>query len=195
MLRNLLVIAVALVIAIGGGAWLTSLAMNETGQFGGVTIGGWTAYPLEGTLEADPYAKARLARDAALAIGAAEGVTFYASADDAGERLTSDCDYTVEGRTISARLWTLHPLSPDSNRLAGIPDKWPAFLNSETIAYDADGSFRITVSAFARPYNWLALPKNSGFVLALNLYDSPVATNKGLVETSLPKVTRGECNG
>ncbi len=195
MLRTLLVVASALAIAIGGGAWLTSLAMNETGQFGGVTIDGWTAYPLEGTLEADPYAKARLARDAALAIGAAEGVTFYAVADDTGERLSSRCDYSIEGRNVSARLWTIHPLRPDSNRIAGIPEKWPAYLNSETIAYDADGSFKIAVSAFPRPYNWLALPKNSSFVLALNLYDSPVATNKGLVETSLPKVTKGDCNG
>ena len=195
MLKTVLVIAAALAIAIGGGAWLSYFAMNESGRFGGVTIDGWTAYPLEGTLEADPYAKARLARNAAVAIGAAEGVTFYTDGDEAGERLSSRCDYSIEGRNVSARLWTIYPLNLSKNRFADIPAQWPAYLNSKTIAYDADDSFKINVSAYPRPNNWLALPKNSDFVLALNLYDSPVATNKGLVETSLPKVTRGDCRG
>ena len=195
MLKNMLVTVVALAIAFGAGSWMTHFAMNKSGQFGGVTIDGWTAYPLDGTLEADPYAKARLARDASLAIGAAEGVTFYAGADDEREPLTSRCDYSIEGRNVAARLWTIHPLNPAKRRLAGTPDRWPAYLNSETIGYDADGAFKINVSAFARPDNWLALPKNTDFMLALNLYDSPVATNKGLVETSLPKVIRGKCRG
>jgi hypothetical protein len=194
MIKTILVIALSLAIAIGGGAWMTSYAIQKSGQFGGITIGGWTAYPLEGTLEADPYAKARLARDAALAIGAAEGVTFYAVTDDKGYALDSRCDYTIKGRNLSARLWTLHPLSPVKRRLAGIPAQWPGYLNSETIAYGEDGAFKISVSAFARPNNWLAVPQAAGFLLALNLYDSPVATNKGLVETSLPAVTQGRCN-
>ena len=195
MIKNMAVIAVALLIAIGGGAWLTSYSIQKSSQFGGVTIGGWTAYPLDGTLEADPYAKARLARDAALSIGAAEGVTFYAVADDKGEPMNSRCEYSVEGNNVSARLWTIYPLNRSKGRLEGIPAEWPTYLNSETIAYGPDGAFQISVSAYARPNNWLAVPKVSGFTLALNLYDSPVATNKGLVETSLPKIIRGKCNG
>ncbi len=195
MIRNLIVIAAALVIAFSGGAWLTAYSIQQSDQFGGITIGGWTAYPLAGTLEADPYAKARLARDAALALGAAEGVTLYADKDSQGAALFSRCDYTVEGKSPSARLWTIYALNTQKAKLTGIPDEWPSFLNSETIAYGAGGIFTINVSASARPNNWLAVSKASGFILALNLYDSPVATNKGLVETTLPTVTRGKCDG
>lgn len=195
MIKKMAVIAVALMIAIGGGAWLTSFSIKKSSQFGGITIDGWTAYPLDGTLEADPYAKARLARDAALSIGAAEGVTFYADSDDKGDLLNSRCDYSIEGGNVSARLWTLYPLDRGKGRIDGAPFEWPTYLNSESIAYGTDGKFQISISAYARPNNWLAVPKATGFTLALNLYDSPVATNKGLVETSLPKVIRGKCNG
>ena len=195
MIRTMLTIAVSLFIALAGGAWLTAAVLRGAGQFGGVTIGAWTAYPLAGTLEADPYAKARLARDAALSLGAAEGVTFYASKDSNGAELTSRCTYLVEGANPAARLWTLYALTIRSERLAGVPAEWPSFLNSQTILYGGKDTFAISVSAHARPNNWLAVPPATGFILALNLYDSPVATNKGLVETSLPSVKRGECNG
>lgn len=195
MMRTLLVITAALGIAFGGSVWLTSYSLQQSDQFGGVNIGGWTAYPLAGTLEADPYAKARLARDATLSLGATEGVTFYASQDTQGAALNSSCDYLIEGKSPSARLWTIYALKTARGRISGIPADWPSFLNSETIGYAVGGQFKIVVSALARPDNWLAVPKSSDFLLALNLYDSPVATNKGLVETSLPTVERGNCNG
>ncbi len=181
-------------LALGGGAWLTAVALQKSGDFGGITIDGWTAFPLSGTQEADPYAKARLARDAALALGAAEGVTFYATEDAQGDPLASGCDYTLEGRSPSARLWTIYALDSSKARLAGLPELWPTSLNSEVIAYGPDGQFKITVSSQARPNNWLAVPAARRFTLALNLYDSPVATNKGLVQTNFPKVIRGDCH-
>lgn len=195
MIRTILTVAAALAIAIGGGAWLSSVALKGTGQFGGVTIGAWTAFPLAGTPEADPYAKARLARDAALSLGAAEGVTFYAARDSNGAALDSKCLYTVEGDSPSARLWTIYALAKDYGRLAGVPDEWPSRLHSQSIFYGDRDRFAITVSPHAQPNNWLAVPPNTGFQLALNLYDSPVATNKGLVDTSLPAIKKGVCDG
>ena len=85
-----LILFVLAVSIIGGGAsvWYT-LKANE--GMGAVTIGEWTAFPFIGTPDADPYSKARVAREGVLALGRAEGLSFSAQRDSAGEALQSEC--------------------------------------------------------------------------------------------------------
>ena len=74
MLKTAFLTFVVLCISIvGGGAsvWYT-LKANES--VGAVTIGEWTAFPLMGTLDADPYSRARVAREGLLTLGRAEGL-------------------------------------------------------------------------------------------------------------------------
>ncbi|MGB8819192.1 MAG: DUF1214 domain-containing protein [Rhizobiaceae bacterium] len=195
MIRTILVTAAALLFAIGGGAWLTDVSLRRFDRIGRIEFDGWTANPVNGTLSADPYSKARLARDASLSMGAAEGVTFYASKDEDGRPLTSQCTYLISGQNPSARLWTLLALSNSRTRFDRISDDLPSSLASERMVFGKKMAFEIQVSASARPGNWLAVPRKTDFTLALNLYDSPVATNKGLVETKLPSVKRISCDG
>ena len=60
MLKSLLLIVLALVIALGGCAGSVWLMMEEVEDFGALTIGEWSVNPTEGTPQADPYAKAGL---------------------------------------------------------------------------------------------------------------------------------------
>ena len=195
MFFRLIRIGLALAIALGLGTFATWHALRGTEQFGAVTLGGWTAYPEAGTEAADPYAKARLARDASLSLGAAEGVTFFASRDSEGSPLTSECDYTMEGKSPPARFWTLYTVGPDQLELSTGKADLPNTLHSGELNHDRQGGFEIAISATAKPQNWLAVPSDKTFWLAYTLYDSPVASNKGLIETAFPIVRKIGCNG
>jgi hypothetical protein len=195
MLKKISVVILAAAIAILGGVWLTEATLANFNRIGSVTIGIWTAHPLEGTSDSDPYAKARLARDASITMGAAEGVTFFAEVDDAGEALSGGCDYVLKGSNLAARFWTLLPLNANRQLAAAARKGLPASLTSDSLAYGPAQQFEIEISANARPGNWLAVPPGNRFILALNLYDSPVATNKGLVDTQLPSIKRLRCHG
>lgn len=194
MFKTIFHTALILGMAIGGGAWLTWYALRGSDHFEAVTIGGWTAYPQAGTPDADPYAKARLARDGSLSLGAAEGVIFFADKDSGGGALSGKCSYSLEGASPSARLWTLFAVKKNQTPLQVADQNWPTSLHSEGIVYDNDGKFKVAVAANARANNWLAIPSTGEFMLAFTLYDSPVATNKGLVETSFPTLKKVGCH-
>lgn len=195
MIRNLLSIVIVAVIALAGGAWLTNAALVGLASFGSISTGLWTANPLEGTPQSDPYGKARLARDASLALGAAEGVTFYAREDESGKTLSGSCDYVLTGTSPAARFWTLVPLDNAKRATIKISDGLPASLASRNLAFKSSQKFEIEISAYAKPGNWLAVPKDQPYFLALNLYDSPMATNKGLIVTDMPTIKRVRCHG
>ncbi len=194
MIFRMIQIALALAVALAGGTYMTWYSIRGADTFGAVKIGGWIAYPEAGTAVADPYAKARLARDASLSLGAAEGVTFFAERDDADRPLTGSCNYEVAGTSPSTRIWTLFAVGNNQIPLKVSDDTWPASVHSSSILYENSGGFRIAVSAKPRPDNWLAITPQQPFVLAFTLYDSPVATNKGLVETTFPTVKRVDCD-
>lgn len=194
MIFRIIQIGVALCVALGVGAYATWYSIRGADTFGAVTISGWTAYPEAGTPVADPYAKARLARDATLSLGAAEGVTFFAARDKDGDALNGDCSYEIYGISPSARVWTLYAVGSDQTPLKLSDKSWPSSLHSQAISYEATGGFRITAAFRARPENWLAVKRAQAFTLAFTLYDSPVATNKGLVETPFPTIEKVGCD-
>src|SRR5262245_18834658 len=108
MIRTVLLILVTLAIAIGGGAASVWYALEAQEGVGAVRIGSWTAYPTMGAPDADPYSKARAARQGLLALGRAEGVAFFAAHDASGMLLSRNCSYLIEGSTPPARFWTFY---------------------------------------------------------------------------------------
>jgi hypothetical protein len=115
MLKSLLLIVLALAIALGGGAGSVWLMMEEVEDFGALSIGEWSVNPTEGTPQADPYAKARFAREGKLSLGAAEGAQFVAARDTTGQPLRGACDYVVTGSVPASRFWTMQ-LAADRHR-------------------------------------------------------------------------------
>lgn len=192
MLRIPFLVAIALAVAFGGGTLTAIWALRATVGFGAIALGPWVAFPAAQTEAADPYAKAHRARDGDLLLGSAEGLSFRAATDSEGRRLTGACDYEITGMTPPARFWTLHPVSPDSRRIAparGLPGS----LNSWTVLRRGDGSFTITVSAKARPGNWLSVATEGGFDLILTLLDTPTAGSSGVLDLTMPGIARRDC--
>ncbi len=183
--------ALILAAAIGLGAtWLT---LTRGVAFGSLTIGAWTAWPKNGSVGIDPYARATLARTGQLPVGTGDGVAFYARTDDAGNRFDGRCTFTISGLTPAARYWTLTLYDPQGRLVANTIDRHD--FTSEEIARDADGQFAINVGPRARPGNWLPTGGIERFILVLRLYDTPIGVaTRTTKEGPMPAIVRKGCS-
>jgi hypothetical protein len=187
-LQTIAVIAVAAVLGIGS-AWLA--VVGDVG-FEAIRAGAWTAWPT-GAAHADPYIRARFARTGEVPISAAEGTSFVANEDSAGEMLMGNCDYLITGRTPAAQWWTLTLYREGDLSLIANPTERYGF-NSTSIIREPDGSFRIIVSPRARPGNWLPSDEKAGRLqLVFRFYDTPIATGGSVGDIDMPKIEQGGC--
>ena len=180
----------ALAAACGLGA--TWLAVTEGVAFGGVRAGSWTAWPKNGTVAIDPYARAAMARSGALPLGSGDGVAFLARQDDAGNPLDGRCDVTLTGTTPAARFWTLTVSTPEG-RLLPNPMNRHGITSQEAIRRE-DGSVVIVLAPNARAGNWVPTGGVDRYMLTLRLYETSVgvATRTGR-ETTMPRISLGTC--
>jgi hypothetical protein len=185
---SLLAFLIATLVGLGA----TYLALTRGGAFGALTIGSWTAFPKTGTIDADPYARAAIARTGRLVTGVGDGVSFTAMRDDKGKPLDGRCDVTVSGITPQARFWTLTLYSTAGNLVANSLNR-PGFTSQEIVRH-ADGTFEIAVTPRAHAGNWLPTGGIERYVLVLRLYDTPVGVStKAGREVPMPAITTGDC--
>jgi hypothetical protein len=192
MFRLPILIFIALVTAFGLGISSAVMMLNASSGFGAIRLGPWVAFPQAQTVDADPYAKSHRARAGRLLLGSAEGLQFIAAVDENDKQLNSACSYEISGQTPIARFWTLYAanaaMQPES---AG--DALPSAYNSWTALRGSDGSFKIAVSAEAKPGNWLAIGRKAKFQLVLNLLDTPTAGSSGLLAIEMPRIRKVSC--
>jgi hypothetical protein len=174
------------------GLGATYLALSHDTSFGSLTIGSWTAFPKTGTVDADPYARALLARTGRLPMALGDGVAFIARTDNRGRPLDGRCNVVLSGVTPAARFWTLTlyaingELAPNSVHRHG--------FTSQEIVRRADGSFSVVVAPRAQPGNWLPTGGIERYILALRFYDTSVgvATKEGR-EIPMPAIATRSC--
>jgi len=191
MLRQSLLIMLTVAIAIGAGASSAWYALESSEGVGALAVGGWIAYPDAGSPKADPYSKARVAREADLPLGLAEGIPFTTVQDAGGSPLRRECTYRIEGQVPSARFWTLHVVA----RSAADRGNQRAAVSSQSLLRETDGSVVITASRHPAPGNWLGLAGSGPMTMVLTLYDTPVASNESIAGSELPQVLRIGCDG
>ena len=85
----------ALAVAAFVGLGMTYFALSRGAAFGALPIESWTAWPKTGTADADPYARASIARTGRLPIALGDGVSFNVYADDNGKILDGRCDIVL----------------------------------------------------------------------------------------------------
>ena len=181
-------IAVALLVGFGSAYWV----LKGEYPVGSVRIGPWTTWPKIGSREADPYARAVVARSGDVPLGVGEGLAFVASVDSAGRDLDGNCSYRVGSVTPQARYWTLTVYDADGRPAR--TDLGRSGMTSAEILRRDDGSFLVELSRTVRPGNWLQLPSSASFTLILRLYDTPVAAGSAALDARvLPSIERGEC--
>ena len=191
-MRLLLGTLFALIVAAAVGLGATYLALSRGAAFGGLTIGSWTAWPKTGTADADPYARATIARTGQLPMALGDGVSFTAQTDDNGMLLDGRCDVVLAGVTPVARFWTLTLYNVDGELAANLVNRYG--FTSQEIVRLADGSFEITVAPRANPGNWLPTGGVERYALVLRLYDTAVGVStKAGREVPMPSVTTRSC--
>jgi hypothetical protein len=190
--RLLLGTLFALVVAAMVGLGATYFALTRGAAFGALTIGSWTAWPKTGTTEADPYARASIARSGRLPLAQGDGLTFLAKTDDDGRSLDGRCDVVVSGVTPAARFWTLTLYNPDGGLVTNSIDRYD--FTSQEIVRSAGGSFSIVIAPRASPGNWLPTGGVERYVLAMRFYDTAVgvATKEGR-EIPMPAIKIRSC--
>ncbi|MDP2298677.1 MAG: DUF1214 domain-containing protein [Pseudolabrys sp.] len=181
-----------LVVAAVVGLGATYFTLNRGAAFGGLTIGSWTAWPKTGTTDADPYARATIARTGQLPMALGDGVKFTAENDDNGRLLDGRCDVVLSGITPAARFWTLTLYTIDGGLVANSVNRHG--FTSQEIVRAADGSFEIAVGPRARAGNWLPTGGVERYTLVLRLYDTAVGVStRAGKEVPMPSITGGSC--
>lgn len=191
-MRLLLGTLFALVVAAIVGLGATYFALSRGAGFGGLTIGGWTARPKTGTVDANPYERASIARSGRLPLALGDGLTFLAKMDDNGRPLDGRCDVVLSGITPSARFWTLTLYNREGDLVANTVHRYG--FTSEEIVRRADGTFDIVVAPRANPGNWLPTGGIEHYILALRFYDTAigVSTKEGR-EVPMPIIKTRSC--
>ena len=193
MLRTIFLTALSVAIAIFGGAGSVWYLLRLEHGIGALSIGPWTSFPDLGSPNADPYSKARVARDGELALGRAEGLIFTATTDSTGVGLRRECRYVVEGTIPPARFWTLHAAD---GALAPLPvqDKRPQALHSQQVLRIPGNVVSVNFSRSAAPGNWIATSGSGGMAIVLTLYDTQIAGGSALTDIEMPQVIRQGCD-
>ncbi|HYC17346.1 MAG TPA: DUF1214 domain-containing protein [Pseudolabrys sp.] len=188
LLGTLFGLAVAAVVGLG----LTYLSLARGTAFGGLSIESWTAWPKSGTTDADPYARASIARSGRLPTAMGDGVSFTLRSDDEGKHLDGRCEVVISGITPVARFWTLTLYNPDGALVANSTNRYG--FTSQEIVRRSDGSFDIVVAPRATAGNWLPTGGVERYELILRLYDTAVGVStKAGREVPMPDVTTRAC--
>jgi len=188
LLGTLFALAVAAFVGLGA----TYLALSRGAAFGALTIGSWTAWPKTGTADADPYARASIARTGQLPIALGDGVSFTARSDENGKLLDGRCVVVLAGITPAARFWTLTLYNAAGDLAANSVGRHG--FSSQEIVRQADGSFEIVVAPRAQSGNWIPTGGIERYALVLRLYDTAVGiSTKAGREVPMPSVTTRGC--
>ena len=188
LIGTLFALAVAAVVGLGA----TYFALTRGAAFGALTIGSWTARPKTGTADADPYARATIARTGQLPVALGDGVSFTAQTDDSGKLLDGRCDVVLSGVTPAARFWTLTLYNAEGGLVANSVERFG--FSSQEIVRHADGSFEIVVAPRANPGNWLPTGGIERYALVLRFYDTAVGVStKAGRELPMPAIISRSC--
>lgn len=176
---------------LGLGLLATLILLNSGYGFNPLRAGPWTAWPSIGGPNADPYARAVLARSGEAPLGRDQGLVFLATADSAGETLDGACEYAIVDPIPAARYWTLSMAAPDG-RLIDNPTGRFGFSSVDVLRREG-GAFTISVARNARAGNWLSPGEARRFVLLLRLYDTPLDTDERPDPNGFPKIVKIQC--
>lgn len=188
LLGSIFTFALATLVGLGA----TYFALTRGAAFGALRIGAWTAWPKTGTADADPYARATIARSGELPIGLGDGVSFTAQTDDAGKSLDGRCNVVLNGTTPTARFWTLTLYNTAGHLVANSVDRFG--FTSQEIVRNADGTFEIEIAPRATAGNWLPTGGVERYQLVLRFYDTAVGVStRAGKEVPMPTINTKAC--
>ena len=184
-------IVVVAVVGLALGLVASGYVLSRMSPFDRTRLGAWSIEPHAGSVDADPYTRARMARSGEIPLAIGEGLELIAREDDEGRPLEARCVYKIGPRAPAARYWTLSLVDLEGFPVANPAERY-GFRSSEILR--AGGAFAITAAADAQPGNWLPIGAPGRFALVLRLYDSPLGATAGAIDpATVPRVARIGC--
>ncbi len=184
--------AIALVggLALGLGAawWLTGGGL----QGGQIVNGPWTTSLGYGTKATGAITRAAVARAGLLALPAKETVYWSAKTDAAGAPFDGNCRYSLSGKQLDARWWSVTIYDAAGYLVANDANIWS--VNGANVATDDRGVWRVTIAP-TRPVEgaWLPGIKDQSFHLTLRMYNPGPAFRADPEKASLPAIVKEGC--
>jgi hypothetical protein len=152
--------------------------------------GAWRMNPLAGSASNDPYSRLELAFTSILALAKTEAIYFEARTDDAGEPLSSSCDYLVSGPAPDARWWSVTAYGPDDMLIPTQSARYSA--SAATAVRGGAGQVEIALTPDGSGPNGIATGAGP-FILLLRLYQPAQSIADAPETTPLFRIEKGSC--
>lgn len=183
-------VAVVLGIALGlGGLWL----VTNRGLAGGQIVNGpWQTSLNYGVKSTDPVTRAVVARAGLLALPATETVYWQGISDSNGAALDGKCRYSLTGKALDARWWSVTIYDTAGYLMASAGRVWS--VNGANVPIGADGRWRVTIAP-TRPAagGWLPSDPKQKFHLTLRMYNPGKAFMADPAKAELPQIVKEGC--
>ena len=191
--RRLLLLAIGGGLLAGGGSALWTMKRGGLAAVGG----GWQTSQLAGSIDADPWTRARVALTGLLALNRSQAIYFTTATDSSGARLSESCRYRVNGGPLPARWWSV-TVYADDDYLPQNEDNALSF-DATRVGPDGSGRWQALVAPRRTPAvpdgAWASSHKAGRFTLTLRLYNPTPAAQANAALVPLPTVTRLDCGG
>jgi hypothetical protein len=185
-----LILSILAGLAAGLGATFAVVAHRVS--FDQQRLGPWEFSARVGSVEIDPYRRARLFAEGELPLASGEGLALHARSDGTGALLDGRCIYRVSGPMPVSRFWTLTLSRPDG-KLVRHPTERHGFTSSEILRF-LDKPAAIEIGAEPLAGNWLPAPPTGNFALVFRFYDTALSSSATRLEARMvPIIERLEC--
>ena len=181
------VVLVALAIGVGSAVWvIKSFSATEA-----IKAGAWTTNPLIGSVQADMYLRAYVARTGLFALSKTEALYYNAFTDEDGDPLRADCDYIIEGGDLPARWWSITAYDKDHFLVPNVLNRYS--YNAKNVGRNEQGRYKIHLSPTPKAQNWLPAPRQGNMSLTLRAYNPAPALAENMGSAELPRITKAGC--
>ena len=156
-----------------------------------IQAGPWRTNVATGSSEANLYERAAVAVAGLYALSKEETLYYTAFTDSQGRALDGNCDYTLTGRPLPSRWWSLTLYGADHYLVANAAGIYSRHAGN--LEFEPDGSYVVPVSAQVPARNGLAAPAQGAFSITARLYNPDPSVFKDLAAVALPSIARGSC--
>jgi hypothetical protein len=187
VLEILGILLIAFLIGVGSAVWvIKSFSATEA-----IKAGAWTTNPLIGSVQADMYLRAYVARTGLFALGKTEALYYNAFTDEDGDPLRADCDYIIEGGDLPARWWSITAYDKDHFLVPNVLNRYS--YNAKNVGRNEQGRYKIQLSPTPKVQNWLPAPRQGNMSLTLRAYNPAPALAENMGSVELPRITKAGC--
>lgn len=186
LLKYAAIVIVAACIAVFSAWW----GIFKLQDLSAVKNGIWRTNPNIGTAQADPYSRAFAAIKALFVLNKTETIYFQAFSDAAGETLSTNCDYTLVGKELDSRWWSIAVYGADGYL---IPNKANRYSYTGKELTSDQKEFTIHLSMTYKEGNWLPTGDQGVFSIILRMYNPESKVYENLEAYELPKMIKEEC--